>query len=270
MKQNKIQGYDVKDKSLCRWCTNFIPFSGNGRKICRLYELGRCKFEDGRITKKTTESTKTQMKSTKKPTKRFIKLNEDTALDAGIGDAEPMTTDPMLNPSENDALTKILTAIPEFAGFLNAVSAFVDANMTADPMPSADEMLDIEPVVTEADRALSVGPSNATFEIDWVSNSDDERAIVKEVYATGLSKNVKVSIVDMDGPGNGAAVVRLTGDTDVITKWIIAEYDPDSPADEIEDMYRVYDNKVSESTVSKNLGKRYARLDKRRQSACEL
>jgi len=23
----------------------FVPFSGNGQKICRLYELGQCKFD---------------------------------------------------------------------------------------------------------------------------------------------------------------------------------------------------------------------------------
>lgn len=35
------KGYSVRDEK-CTRKTCFIPFSGNGRKICRLYELGRC------------------------------------------------------------------------------------------------------------------------------------------------------------------------------------------------------------------------------------
>jgi len=48
MKKNNISGYSVKSRSACKWCTNFVPFTGNGRKTCRLYELGHCRFEDGR------------------------------------------------------------------------------------------------------------------------------------------------------------------------------------------------------------------------------
>lgn len=47
-KANKIKGYSVKCIVDCKWCKNFVPFEGNGIKICRLYEVGRCKFEDKR------------------------------------------------------------------------------------------------------------------------------------------------------------------------------------------------------------------------------
>jgi hypothetical protein len=42
MKYNKKE-YSVRD-SFCKKLVNvcFIPFSGNGIYICRLYELGRC------------------------------------------------------------------------------------------------------------------------------------------------------------------------------------------------------------------------------------
>jgi len=42
MKTPSIKGYDVRDRIACRKCKSFVPFSGNGRKICRLYELGQC------------------------------------------------------------------------------------------------------------------------------------------------------------------------------------------------------------------------------------
>jgi len=41
MKLSEKRKYDVKDQS-CYEKECFTPFSGNGMKICRLYELGRC------------------------------------------------------------------------------------------------------------------------------------------------------------------------------------------------------------------------------------
>jgi len=37
----KGKEYQVRDFN-CKKCKTFIPFSGNGRNICRLYELGKC------------------------------------------------------------------------------------------------------------------------------------------------------------------------------------------------------------------------------------
>ena len=36
--------YIVVDKN-CAKRNCFVPFSGNGKNICRLYELGQCKYE---------------------------------------------------------------------------------------------------------------------------------------------------------------------------------------------------------------------------------
>jgi hypothetical protein len=47
-KANQMKGYIVWNSFYCKWCDNFIPFSGNGNKTCRLYELGKCKFKDKR------------------------------------------------------------------------------------------------------------------------------------------------------------------------------------------------------------------------------
>lgn len=35
------KGYQVKDEA-CKKRECFIPFSGNGMKICRLFEMGQC------------------------------------------------------------------------------------------------------------------------------------------------------------------------------------------------------------------------------------
>ncbi|MGX8677693.1 MAG: hypothetical protein ACQGQO_01130 [Sphaerochaetaceae bacterium] len=40
--------FQVKDNLKCKKCKSFVPFTGNGRPICRLYELGRCPQEDNR------------------------------------------------------------------------------------------------------------------------------------------------------------------------------------------------------------------------------
>lgn len=40
--KGKIEYYEALDTK-CGKKDCFIPFSGNGRKICRLYELGKCK-----------------------------------------------------------------------------------------------------------------------------------------------------------------------------------------------------------------------------------
>lgn len=40
-KDGKLNGYSVKDIS-CKKCKSFLPFEGNGQKICRLWELGKC------------------------------------------------------------------------------------------------------------------------------------------------------------------------------------------------------------------------------------
>jgi len=37
----EIKGYTVRDAK-CRKRKCFVPFSGNGQKICRRYELGQC------------------------------------------------------------------------------------------------------------------------------------------------------------------------------------------------------------------------------------
>ncbi len=37
----KGKEYQVRDYD-CKKCKSFLPFSGNGRYICRLYEMGRC------------------------------------------------------------------------------------------------------------------------------------------------------------------------------------------------------------------------------------
>lgn len=37
----KGKDYQVRDGD-CKKCESFVPFSGNGRRICRLYELGQC------------------------------------------------------------------------------------------------------------------------------------------------------------------------------------------------------------------------------------
>lgn len=37
----KNKDYQVRDGN-CQKCKSFTPFSGNGRNICRLYELGKC------------------------------------------------------------------------------------------------------------------------------------------------------------------------------------------------------------------------------------
>lgn len=37
----KIREYEVKDYA-CKKRKCFVPFEGNGQRICRLYELGRC------------------------------------------------------------------------------------------------------------------------------------------------------------------------------------------------------------------------------------
>jgi hypothetical protein len=37
----KRRGYEVRDmKCMSKKC--FVPFEGNGRRICRRYELGQC------------------------------------------------------------------------------------------------------------------------------------------------------------------------------------------------------------------------------------
>jgi len=41
MTKKEKQKYQVKEKA-CYDRECFIPFSGNGIKICRLYELGQC------------------------------------------------------------------------------------------------------------------------------------------------------------------------------------------------------------------------------------
>lgn len=38
------KGYQVKDID-CRNRDCFLPYSGNGIKICRLYEMGKCPVE---------------------------------------------------------------------------------------------------------------------------------------------------------------------------------------------------------------------------------
>lgn len=52
---SKYSGYDVRDRSKCYKRECFVPFSGNGRKTCRLYELGQCP-EKYRTTKKEMTS----------------------------------------------------------------------------------------------------------------------------------------------------------------------------------------------------------------------
>lgn len=42
MKKKNYKDYIVKDPPDCYKRECFAPFSGNGIKICRLYELGRC------------------------------------------------------------------------------------------------------------------------------------------------------------------------------------------------------------------------------------
>ncbi len=37
----KGRDYAVRDSN-CKKCKSFLPYSGNGRNICRLYELGKC------------------------------------------------------------------------------------------------------------------------------------------------------------------------------------------------------------------------------------
>jgi len=36
------EDYQVRDKTKCYKRKCFNPFSGNGMKICRLYEMGQC------------------------------------------------------------------------------------------------------------------------------------------------------------------------------------------------------------------------------------
>jgi len=56
-KANNIKGYIVWSSAKCRWCDNFVPYEGNGIKICRLYEVGgQCVYKDKR--KKKNECTK--------------------------------------------------------------------------------------------------------------------------------------------------------------------------------------------------------------------
>ena len=52
---SKYSGYDVRERSKCYKRECFVPFSGNGRKTCRLYELGQCP-EKYRTTKKEMTS----------------------------------------------------------------------------------------------------------------------------------------------------------------------------------------------------------------------
>lgn len=37
----KTKDYEVRS-SKCKKAKCFVPFTGNGRNICRLYELGKC------------------------------------------------------------------------------------------------------------------------------------------------------------------------------------------------------------------------------------
>ncbi len=41
MTKTQKKKYQVRERA-CYSRKCFVPFSGNGRKICRLYELGRC------------------------------------------------------------------------------------------------------------------------------------------------------------------------------------------------------------------------------------
>ena len=47
--------YLVGGDSKCFKRSCFVPFSGNGKNICRLYELGQCKYglSESRLTPKT-------------------------------------------------------------------------------------------------------------------------------------------------------------------------------------------------------------------------
>lgn len=42
----KTLDFQVKNNWECKKCKSFVSFTGNGRLICRLYELGRCPKEN--------------------------------------------------------------------------------------------------------------------------------------------------------------------------------------------------------------------------------
>jgi len=57
MKKRERKKYQVRDyKCYDREC--FIPFSGNGRKICRLYEMGQCPEKYNNSLERTGERWK--------------------------------------------------------------------------------------------------------------------------------------------------------------------------------------------------------------------
>lgn len=50
-KDGKIDDHVVRGVE-CKKCKSFVPFCGNGIKICRLYEMGQCPKPEERDSKK--------------------------------------------------------------------------------------------------------------------------------------------------------------------------------------------------------------------------
>lgn len=49
---NVYKGYVTSKGTKCYKLPCFLPFSGNGTKICRFYELGKCKEKFEQMKKK--------------------------------------------------------------------------------------------------------------------------------------------------------------------------------------------------------------------------
>jgi len=83
----------------------------------------------------------------------------------------------------------------------------------------------------------------ATFEIDYAPDDADlstENSVIKSVkkWLGTLANEVKIEVLNLDGPGGGWPEVRLTGNKEKIGQFLNKEYN--SGEDSLEDTYDLY------------------------------
>lgn len=83
----------------------------------------------------------------------------------------------------------------------------------------------------------------ATFEIDYAPDDADlstENSVIKSVkkWLGTLANEVKIEVLNLDGPGGGWPEVRLTGDKEKIGQFLNKKYN--SGEDSLEDTYDLY------------------------------
>ncbi len=84
---------------------------------------------------------------------------------------------------------------------------------------------------------MAIVPSTATecgmISIDWIATSDKPEAMIEEIYAAGLPRDVAARVQKVVG-NNGNAVITLQGSKEAIRNFYVNTYMGGDPGSELD------------------------------------